>query len=85
MARFSVDIPDELDTWLERQAELNSRSKNKHICHLLTQVMRDNAGPRYLTNSALMCSAGHHRFVKAEPAVSDFCNCGFFVYGEVVR
>lgn len=39
MQRFTVQISDQLNTWLEEQARLNHRSKNKQIEHLLNEAM----------------------------------------------
>jgi hypothetical protein len=38
--RFTVQISDDLNTWLEEQARLNHRSKNKQIEHLLNEAMQ---------------------------------------------
>jgi hypothetical protein len=40
MARFTIQIPDELNKWLMRQATLNQRSKNKQIEHILTMASK---------------------------------------------
>ena len=38
MARFTVDIPDDLNDWLIEQAEKDNRSKNKQIVYLLERA-----------------------------------------------
>ena len=35
MTTFTLRLPDELNTWLEQQARLNQRSKQKQIEHIL--------------------------------------------------
>lgn len=40
MPRFSIDLPDDLNTWLEEQAKAASRSKAKQVAHLL-KLYRD--------------------------------------------
>ncbi len=88
MARFTADIADELNDWLIEQAQLNHRSKNKQLEHILSTVSKMplfNNNHRYTLNSRHECGGGHHHFVSADPAMSDFCNCGVFVFGEVVR
>lgn len=39
--RFTVQISDQLNTWLEEQARLNHRSKNKQIEYLLDTAMQN--------------------------------------------
>lgn len=40
MTRFTLQISDQLNTWLTEQARLNHRSKNKQIEHLLDIARR---------------------------------------------
>lgn len=84
MARFSLQLTDDLDAWLTEQANLNHRSRNKQIEHLLTVARNTIHVPRYATGSNLMCYNGQHYFIKTDPATNEFCNCGVFVFGEVV-
>lgn len=39
VTRFTLQIPAELNNWLEEQARLNHRSKNKQIEHILKMSM----------------------------------------------
>lgn len=39
--RFTVQISDQLNAWLEEQARLNHRSKNKQIEHLLELAKKE--------------------------------------------
>lgn len=41
MQRFTVQISDQLNTWLEEQARLNHRSKNKQIEYFLDTAMQN--------------------------------------------
>lgn len=88
MSRFSVQISDELNDWLEEQARLNHRPKNKQLEHILSIAQKMplfSNEPRHTLGSPKMCYNGQHHFKQADPAASDFCNCGVFVFGEVVR
>ena len=40
MTTFTLRLSDELNTWLEQQARLNQRSKNKQIEHILDMARR---------------------------------------------
>ena len=40
MTTFTIRLPDELNAWLEEQARLNRRSKNKQIGHILGTAWR---------------------------------------------
>ena len=40
MTTFTLRLSDELNTWLEQQARLNRRSKNKQIEHILEMARR---------------------------------------------
>jgi hypothetical protein len=83
MKSMSIRLPDELMNWLEIQANLNYTTKNKHIQRLLEQVKRDSDKPRYILNHSGMCHNGTHNFRALEPDISEFCNCGMFVLGEL--
>lgn len=85
---LQIRIDDELMEWIEEQARLNHRSKNKQIEHILATARRMpmfSSEPRYTLSSPKMCYNGHHHFKQADPAMSEFCNCGVFIYGEVAR
>ncbi len=40
MTTFTIRLPDELNSWLDQQAQLNQRSKNKQIEHILEMARR---------------------------------------------
>jgi hypothetical protein len=40
MTRFSIDLPDDLNTWLEHRAKEEGRSKAKQVAHIL-KLYRD--------------------------------------------
>lgn len=41
MVRFTIAVSNELNTWLEEQARLRLRSKNKQIEYLLDTAMQN--------------------------------------------
>lgn len=83
MISLTIRIPDDLHHWLANQAQVYQRSKNKQILYLLERARREYDGPRAEVSSGLMCGNGTHRFIRAEPAHGDFCNCGMFMHGEI--
>lgn len=88
MTRFTLQITDQLNTWLTQQAALNHRSKNRQIEHLLELARRMPINskaeqPRYRLGLTRLCANGTHLFASHNPATSEFCNCGVFVFGEV--
>lgn len=85
MARFTLDIADELNTWLTEQAALNHRSKNGQIVHILELFKKDNDTPRHNLDTSYLCHNGVHNFASSSPATNDYCNCRMFVYGELAR
>lgn len=82
---MTIHLPDSLMDWLEAQATANRRSKTKQVQIILEQAKSEDEKTRCLVSSTLMCSNGTHRFESSNPAISDFCNCGMFVYGEAIR
>lgn len=90
MTRFTLQITDQLNTWLTEQAALNHRSKNKQIEHLLELARRipilskAQDKPRYQLGTPRLCANGTHLFASPDPATNDFCNCRVFVFGEVM-
>lgn len=85
MVRFTLPIPDDLNTWLIQDARKNGRSKNKQIEYLLSQARKETERRRCLIGSAAMCANGNHNFKSDNPEINEFCNCGVFVYGEICR
>jgi hypothetical protein len=83
MARFTLDISDELNNQITRLALLSNRSKNKQIKHLLEQALKEYDKPRYILNHSGMCHNGTHNFKSNTPEISEFCNCGMYVLGEL--
>lgn len=83
MKRFELRISDELDNWLSSQAISSHRSKNQQIQHILERAMKDTDVPRYRLGVAQLCANGTHLFINDSPLMSDFCNCGMFMFGEV--
>lgn len=46
MVRFTVSIPKELNDWLDLQAKIALRSKNKHVEHLLKLIKEEQEKQR---------------------------------------
>jgi hypothetical protein len=83
LTRFTLLICDELNIWLIEQAKLNHRSKNKHIEYLLERIKKDSHTPRYKLGTSQLCANGTHLFVSNNPAMSEFCNCQMYIFGEI--
>lgn len=85
MKSLTIRLPDDLMDWLDYQAGINYRSMNKHVELLLEAAralpLRDATCQ---TGSTALCSNGKHNFIKPQPDGSEFCNCGMYVFGEVV-
>ena len=43
MTRFSIDLPPDLNTWLEQRAKVEGRSKAKQVAHIL-KLFKDTIG-----------------------------------------
>lgn len=55
MIRFTVQISDQLNIWLEEQAQLNHRSKNKQVEYILDRAMRGHPiWPTITVNKAVI-------------------------------
>ncbi len=50
MIRFTLVIPKELSDWLDLQAKIALRSKNKHIEHLLKVIKEEQEKQRLNEN-----------------------------------
>lgn len=77
MARFSIQLPDNLNTWLDYQAAAEQRSKNAQIITVLEQAMSKSA--RQIMAYAgynLPCQANRHYFKCDKPKENEACNCG---------
>lgn len=88
MKAMTIRLPDDLMDWLSSRADGTSRSKNQMVTHILGYARRTpmfNGEPQYTLDSSRMCSNGHHHYRQAEPVMSDFCNCGMFMFGEKLR
>jgi hypothetical protein len=85
MKALQIRMSDDLFEWLANRADKSHRSQNKQVIHYLEQIKHEEFVPRYILNSPKLCNNGQHHFIKAEPAMSDYCNCGVFIYGEVQR
>lgn len=83
MVRFSIQIPDTLNAWLQQQANLNFRSKNQQIEFMLSSLYQ--SASRCVTGSGEMCAGRQHHFASADPATNEPCNCELFTYGEVMK
>lgn len=85
MKQMSIRLPDDLMDWLNIEAKLNFRSKNLHVVKLLEQARNiPQVTDTYITGSTQLCNVKHH-WLKPNPDTSEYCNCGHYVYGEVVR
>lgn len=85
MKTMTIRLSDNLMDWLTSQAGLNHRSKNKHVEYLLNRERKEDEKKRYQTGVSFLCGNGTHNFKAQNPAMNEFCNCGMFVFGEVVR
>lgn len=83
MQSMTIRMPDDLMLWLAKQATRSHRSKNQQIQHILERAMKDTDVPRYRLGVAQLCANGTHLFINDSPLMSDFCNCGMFMFGEV--
>lgn len=81
MARLSIEIPDDLNSWLHQQAVKNCRSKNRQIKFMLYAAYQSAA--RCVTGSDEMCVGRQHHFASVSPVTNEPCNCKVFTYGEV--
>jgi hypothetical protein len=79
---MSIRLPDNLMFWLEREAKGNNISTNSYIIKILDQI-RTTHQLFYRTDSTQLCNNRHH-WNNPNPATSEPCNCGAFVFGEVV-
>lgn len=79
MRQMSIRLPDAMMDWLEDEASRNKRSVNKQIEYLIEDLMHGK-----FTGKTLEC-VGRHYWQNPNPATSEPCNCGVFVFGEVAR
>jgi len=77
MSRFSVNLPDKLDSWLQQQAAESNRTKNGQLVHLIEQAQqRQPRRVEFLCGCALSCGDDRHRWRVDVPMEGDGCNCG---------
>lgn len=79
MKQMSIRLPDDMMDWLEDEATRNKRSVNKQIEYLIEDLMHGK-----FTGKNIPCTDRHY-FASNNPATSETCNCGAFVFGEVAR
>jgi hypothetical protein len=77
MTRFSIQLPDNLNTWLDQQAMAAQRTKNGEIVAILEQAMSKTARQFVVyTGHELFCVGSCHYFKCDVPMENEECNCG---------
>jgi hypothetical protein len=77
MSRFSIQLPDNLNTWLDQQAAEASRTKNGQIIAVLERAMSVSARQFVAyTGYTLPCNGNCHYFSHDVPMEDEECNCG---------
>lgn len=72
-------LPEVIYNWLEKGASKEFRSINKQLEYVLELEMIKQGV------FSIPCNDIKHYWTNPNPATSETCNCGAFVYGEVAR
>lgn len=77
MPRFSINLPIELDTWLQGQADDQQRTKNAQLIYFLEQVKdRQPRQVLFVCGNDVLCCPDRHNFGSDTPMEGEACNCG---------